>query len=417
MLVSYYTPTHTNNWLMEAYESLDKQTEKEWQWVVMAYPGVSLPSVIKEDRRVKVITPKIVGKTTIGEVKALACSNCDGRLLAELDQDDFLVGEATEKIVEEWKKTGAGFMYSDCVDLNFDGTTRVYGKQHGWETGSLLFEEIEYLYNKSFLVTPSSLRDANFMPNHIRVWSRECYEKSGGYNKSQDMNEDQELIIRTYLTGDKFHHIQEPLYFYRVHPGNICKLKNAEGKEEDKKLAKIYAEDLIEEWCKREGLHRIVLESTIQPQHISEGWRRFNKLVEDRIDVVVRGIPLPNDSVGIIKAENYLQTVSNERVIPLMNELYRVLAPGGSLIVKVPSTDGRAAFQDPTAKSYWNENSFWYYTKKIQAQSVSDVKAKFQTITSKTEYPNDWYRDRKMLYTYVELVALKGQRQPGMVEV
>ena len=27
-----------------------------------------------------------------------------------------------------------------------------------------------------------------------------------------------------------------------------------------------------------------------------------------------------------------------------------------------PSTDGRGAFQDPTHVSFYNENSFWYFT-------------------------------------------------------
>lgn len=36
--------------------------------------------------------------------------------------------------------------------------------------------------------------------------------------------------------------------------------------------------------------------------------------------------------------------------------------PRGSIDILVPSTDGRGAFQDPTHISFWNANSFLYYS-------------------------------------------------------
>ena len=48
--------------------------------------------------------------------------------------------------------------------------------------------------------------------------------------------------------------------------------------------------------------------------------------------------------------------------VALMKEISRVLIPGGYFCSLTPSTDGRGAFQDPTHVSFWNENSFWYYT-------------------------------------------------------
>jgi hypothetical protein len=45
-----------------------------------------------------------------------------------------------------------------------------------------------------------------------------------------------------------------------------------------------------------------------------------------------------------------------------MHEIWRVLVDHGYLDILVPSTDGRTAFQDLTHVSYWNENSFKYWT-------------------------------------------------------
>jgi predicted SAM-dependent methyltransferase len=46
----------------------------------------------------------------------------------------------------------------------------------------------------------------------------------------------------------------------------------------------------------------------------------------------------------------------------IMNEAYRVLKPGGTLELVVPTTDGRGAFQDPTHSSYWTPNDLFYYS-------------------------------------------------------
>jgi hypothetical protein len=50
--------------------------------------------------------------------------------------------------------------------------------------------------------------------------------------------------------------------------------------------------------------------------------------------------------------------------IRTMNEAWRVLGHGGVFEIWVPSTDGRGAFQDPTHVSYWNANSFLYYSRR-----------------------------------------------------
>jgi hypothetical protein len=48
--------------------------------------------------------------------------------------------------------------------------------------------------------------------------------------------------------------------------------------------------------------------------------------------------------------------------IHVMNEAHRVLVPGGLIDIEVPTTEGRGAWQDPTHVTFWNRNSFLYYT-------------------------------------------------------
>jgi len=101
----------------------------------------------------------------------------------------------------------------------------------------------------------------------------------------------------------------------------------------------------------------------------------------------------------------------------MMNEIYRVLVPGGWLISRTPSTDGRGAYQDPTHCSFWNPNSFWYYTRQEQAQYVHGINCRFQGTRIWQTYPTDWHKQHDIQYVFAELVALKGQRQAGVCEI
>lgn len=70
--------------------------------------------------------------------------------------------------------------------------------------------------------------------------------------------------------------------------------------------------------------------------------------------------PWEDSSVEHIVAHDIIEHLPNK--IRTMNELHRVLVPGGSVSIVVPTTDGTGAWQDPTHISYWNRPSFWYYT-------------------------------------------------------
>lgn len=79
--------------------------------------------------------------------------------------------------------------------------------------------------------------------------------------------------------------------------------------------------------------------------------------------------PFENNSIGVFRASDALEHLSD----PLftMREAHRCLAPEGWLLIAVPSSDGRGAFQDPTHVSFWNKNSFWYYTKPQFAKTIN----------------------------------------------
>jgi SAM-dependent methyltransferase len=94
----------------------------------------------------------------------------------------------------------------------------------------------------------------------------------------------------------------------------------------------------------------------------AEGFIGVDVVAADGVDVIADlngGFPFPDNSVDFIKAHDIIEHIPDR--IYTMNEIWRILKPGGIVDISVPSTDGRGAFQDPTHVSFWNINSFMYY--------------------------------------------------------
>ena len=97
-----------------------------------------------------------------------------------------------------------------------------------------------------------------------------------------------------------------------------------------------------------------------------------------------------------------------------MSEIYRVLAHGGWAFIEVPSTDGRGAWMDPSHVSFWNQNSFFYYTRHQQAKFIGNSKIKFMERKLETNYPSKWYEDNKIPCVTAWLVAHKDDEDRRM---
>jgi len=100
-------------------------------------------------------------------------------------------------------------------------------------------------------------------------------------------------------------------------------------------------------------------------QVIIPEWINTDIVYYDGVDLVTdlnNDWPWKDNSLHYIRAFDLVEHLKDS--VHTMNEAWRVLAHGGIFEVWVPSTDGRGAFQDPTHVSFWNRNSFLYYSKK-----------------------------------------------------
>jgi SAM-dependent methyltransferase len=73
-------------------------------------------------------------------------------------------------------------------------------------------------------------------------------------------------------------------------------------------------------------------------------------------------LPLAAATFDRVLADQVLEHLPSEKVVATLNEVYRVLKPGGTLEVYVPHADSRLSHQDPTHKSTWTYRTVDYFT-------------------------------------------------------
>ena len=123
----------------------------------------------------------------------------------------------------------------------------------------------------------------------------------------------------------------------------------------------------------------------------------------DLICDVTEGLPFEDSSVDKVQAVNFLEHILIGKTIFVIEEIYRVLKDKGIFYHLTPSTDGRGAFQDPTHVSFWNVNSWLYYTNDLY-RNLYGIKAKFSG-TNQDIMTNE---DMRIIHTRGIMRAVKG---------
>ena len=120
---------------------------------------------------------------------------------------------------------------------------------------------------------------------------------------------------------------------------------------------------------------------------------------------ITEGLPYPDNSVDRVRAHDILEHVALGKTVPLIEEIYRVLRPGGVFEHYTPSTDGRGAFQDPDHRSFWNINS-WLYFMDDKYRDLCGIKAKFDG-TNQDEISHGKSGTDRVIHTRGILYAVK----------
>lgn len=401
MKLSVFTPTHNPTHLPHAFNSLKRQTHKNWEWVIVPNgPAIgNIPSNIARHRRVRIFDYTDENRG-IGALKRYACEKATGDVFCELDHDDQLVPSILKKVADKAKE-GAGFIYSDAAVYFPDkGNKSVgYSEYTGWETYEFRVYGQPFLASRNFPLSPRSLCEVYYAPDHIRCWSREAYFDAGGHNPDLAVGDDHDLICRTYLSKHPFAHTGSCGYLYRNYKGNTVKLAHKDIKVQQDANRNKYIHRLIDEWCRRNEYPFLDM-------------AKSENLLEIRNRTLI--IKAQAETFGCIRAYDFLQYIPQPFITQLMNELYRVLVPGGWLCAAVPSADGPAAYA-PHYKSHWSTHTFDYFCRRQLAMQLPGNLCRFQNVICRTDYPDKEHQKRGLKYVYADLCAIKGQRQPGRV--
>ena len=419
MKFSLITPEHSPEnipFLLELYQTILEQTYTNWEWVL--YPNGNcneshIPKVIRDNPKVNIFTTQEKNEN-IGAVKKTAFNFATGDILVEVDHDDLLTTDCLEELHKAYLDKSVGFVYSNSATLHMKDEFIPYDKSFGWTYEEFDWKGKKLISMNSFVPSSHSIGYIWYAPDHVRSWRADVYRDLGGHNSELSICDDHELCIRTYLKT-KMVHIPKVLYIYRITGKNTFLERNEAIQIKTVELFNQYAQKLAEKDAKDRKLLCVDIGGGLNPypNYVSIDLRQDADITYDLND----GIPLPDNTVGVLNASHILEHLYDKTKI--MAEIHRVLAPGGWAFIQVPSTDGRGAFQDPTHVSYWNENSFLYYTDAYLANFIDNKNIRFQEYRKQTYFPNEWLKNLNVSVTDAWLVAIKDDipRLPGPLKI
>ena len=207
-LVSIFTTTYNSgDKIVRAHTSVLDQEYRNWEWVILddstdAVTFQQLSKMANEDFRIRVYKAH-AHSGYIGNVKNTAVSLSKGSILVELDHDDALTPWCLKVVVETFETNERiGFVYTDFAEIYEDNTSHTYNP--GWAMGYGSY--LNHYYKNTWMsvansvnLNPITITNIVGVPNHLRCWRRELYQKIGGHSCDLPVADDYELLLKTFL--------------------------------------------------------------------------------------------------------------------------------------------------------------------------------------------------------------------------
>lgn len=403
MKFSIITPTHRPTYIQELYESIKSQTYTDWEWVIHLNGGITikdLPAEISADLKVKIYEDTACDlSSNVGYQKNKAFHLGTGDILVEVDHDDILIETCLAELAEAYKDPEIGFVYSDDAILADDFAP--FSANNGWTWEEFEWEGKKLIAHHSFPPSAASISMIYYAPDHVRSWRANVYRQVGGHNVNLSILDDQDLMIRTYMVT-KFKYVPKVLYIYRVHGDNTWIERNEAIQKGTWEMFNMWQQALAERDADLKGLRKIDIGGGLYPR---DGYESVDITNGDITADLNERWPFKDGEIGVIHASHVIEHLKDKH--HTISELHRVLADGAWAFIEVPSTDGRGAWQDPTHVSFWNQNSFWYYTRQQQMDYIYNKDIRFQARDLQTAYPNQFFADNKIDVTRAWLRAVK----------
>ena len=238
-LISVISSTfHSKEKILRPFNSLKAQTYTNWEWVIWddSKNNLTYEDLLRmknTDLRMRVYkAPQHSG--SIGEMKRLAAGVSYGSFIVELDHDDEIHPDLFQWIIDAAKKyPEADFFYTDAAQLYEKSLkSHSYGDFFAYGYGSnmnIWSDTYKQWVTQTITAAPNpiTLRHLIGLPNHVRVWRTEFYDKIGKHNPRLSVSDDYELLVKSFIYG-KWCRIRECGYFqYRNEDGNFTFIRNS----------------------------------------------------------------------------------------------------------------------------------------------------------------------------------------------
>jgi glycosyltransferase involved in cell wall biosynthesis len=335
-LISCIMPTYNRrHFVPRAIQYFLRQDYEPKELVIVDDGDDQVANLIPDDARVRYLPLK--RRLTVGEKRNLACEQARGEIIAHWDDDDWHAPHRLSYQLEHLTDVQAevcGLRQMLFLDIA-TGQTWLYeypDKQPFWLAGGSLLYTRQYWQRAPFS-NISVGEDALFL------WSHEtrCAVALPDY---------------TFYVGF-------------IHPDNTS-LKQPRAPYWSRWSGDIKA--ILGQSSYGLSLHKPMVERRSEMKlnlgccdSLLDGYVNVDKMPGPGVEVVdlTQPWPWPENSVDQVRAWDIIEHLADK--IFTMNELWRVLKPGGIVEIAVPTTDGTGAFQDPTHVSFWNRRSFLYY--------------------------------------------------------
>lgn len=240
-ILSVITTTYkSGDKIQRPMRSLQWQTYADWEWIIWDDSPAGdddtynrLLELERSDLRIQVYrAPRPSG--VIGRMKHRAAAFAQGDYIVELDHDDDIHPQLFQWIVDAGRKhPEADFFYTDCAELVEEIYTPAgYGDFFcfGYSAHYNTWSDLHGRYVWATYATPPNPKTLSHIvgvPNHVRVWRQEFYERIGKHNTELAVADDYELLLRSWIHG-KWCHIRACAYYqYRNRDGNFTFIRNA----------------------------------------------------------------------------------------------------------------------------------------------------------------------------------------------
>lgn len=181
-------------YLGQALDSVEQQTERYWECIVVNDTGQKLPGMAPFPWARVIDTPGHVGA---GYARNLGVKHATAPFVTFLDADDILLSTFLEKTLRMYQRTGR-YIYTDWLSLNKEGQIEPHETPE-FVTGDVFMKPIQHSINV--------------------LLKKEWVTQAGGFDESMTTWEDVDFFMRLGAAGICGQRVAEPLLIYRYLTG------------------------------------------------------------------------------------------------------------------------------------------------------------------------------------------------------